>query len=451
MKRLWVAPTLFLAAATVNAEPVDLQQAVAMAMEADPRIEERVHLVEAARALLQEAEGHMGWSLDSNSFVGIGPQADGNIFEGSECTEQRCELRDDRYDLNNGFSPWFFVSVSLIKPLNTFGKVENYADAAKANIQIKNEDVRLQRAGIILEVKRAYHGYLAARDGRLLLDDVDRRLQRAADLVQRWLDEGEGDAALSDLYALQSGQALVQKFRAQAAALENVALAGLKVVTGVGMENELEVADRRLMPLPLPELTLAEAQDRAMARRPEMKQLEAGLRARRSLVEAKKSEVKPNLYTGVVGALSFTPGRKNLENPFIYDPLNERALTPVLGLQWNWSPGVADARAAAARAELNALISKSTLARQGIPFQVAEQYYQVQGYHEAVERLEDASRAARRWMVASYTDFEAGLQTADKVMFAFQGYVVAATDYLQTTFEYNMKVAALENAMGVEP
>lgn len=450
MKRLWAA-ALLLAAATVNAEPIDLQRALAMAMEADPRIEERAHLVDAARALLQEAEGHLDWSLDSNSLVGIGPQADGNIFEGGECTPGRCELRDDRYDLNNGFSPWFFISVSLIKPLNTFGKVENYADAAKANIRIKTEDVRLQRASIVMEVKRAYHGYLAARDSRLLLDDVNRRLQGAVDLLQQWLDNGEGDVALSDLYALQSGQALVQRFRAQAAALENIALAGLKVVTGVGMENDIEVADRRLRPLPLPQVTLTEAQQRAMEQRPEMKQLEAGLKARRSLVEAQKSEARPNLYTGVVGALSFTPGRENLANPFIYDPLNERALTPVLGLQWNWSPGVADARTAGAQAQLNALIAKSALARQGIPFQVAEHYYQMQGHFEAVERLEDASRAARRWMVASYTDFEAGLQTADKVMFAFQGYVMAATDYLQTTFEYNMKVAALENAMGVEP
>ena len=285
----------------------------------------------------------------------------------------------------------------------------------------------------------------------MLLEDIDRRLQGAVDLVQQWLDNGEGDAALSDLYALQSGQALVRRFRAQAQALENVAIAGLRVVTGVGMDNELEVADRRLMPLPRPEITLTEAQTHALEQRPEMKQLEAGLRARRSLVEAHKSEAKPNLYTGLVGALSFTPGRENLENPFIYDPLNERALTPVLGLQWTWSPGVANARTAGAQAELNALIAKSALARQGIPFQVAEQYYQVQGFHEAVERLEEATRAARRWMVASYTDFEAGLQSSDKVMFAFQGYAMAATDYLQTTFEYNMKVAELENAMGVEP
>ena len=432
------------------AETLTLEKSIERALGHDPRIEELRYVAKAAEALIDEVDGHGDWFIEGNSFVAVTTIAKGNIFVHDSCEPGACELRDDRYSVD-GFTPWFYAQVNLIKPLFTFGKLENYRAAAAANAEVKKGDTELQRAATVLDVKRAYYGYLTARDSRLLLDDVKKRLQGAIDLVQEWLDEGEGDVSQSDLYALQSGQAMVAKYRVQAQAMEQVALDGLKILVGMALDQPLEVADRRLRPVPLPEAALADLQARALEQRPEMAQLEAGLRARRALVMAHKAEIKPNVYAGVGGLISYSPGRERLENPFIYDPFNDAGLTPMLGMEWKWTGEVTNARTAAAEAELNALIAKASLARQGIPYQVAEQYYQVQGNFEAVRQLEKAARSARRWMVASYTDFEAGLEKAEKIMMALQGYVLAATDYLQTTFEYNMRVAQLDNAVGTKP
>ncbi|MFC1748357.1 TolC family protein [Pseudomonadota bacterium] len=446
MKKL-LAPVLLGACFSVSAETIDLEQAIALAMDADPRIEERKHLVDAAHGLLSEVNGNGDWFVDANAFVGLAPQIDGNIFKGGACNNAQCELRDDRYDLN-GLTGWMNLEMGIIKPLYTFGKIENYAEAAEANIRIKGEDVALQRHATVLDVKKAYYGYLAARDGRYLLEDVDKRLQKAMDLVTEWLENDEGDVKQADLYALEAGQGVLGKFRAQASALEKIALDGLKVVTGKGLDAELEVADRRLKPVALPEASLGEMKLLALIERPEMRQLAAGLKARRALVEASKADGMPNVYAGVVGMISYAPGRDRIDNPYIYDPFNDAGLTPIVGLKWDWKGGVIEGKTKTAQAELSALIAKSDLAREGIPYQVAEQYYQVQGYSEAVQQLENASRSARRWMIASYTDFEAGTEKADKVMMAFQAYVLAMSDYLETTFEYNMHVAKLNAATG---
>jgi outer membrane protein TolC len=120
----------------------------------------------------------------------------------------------------------------------------------------------------------------------------------------------------------------------------------------------------------------------------------------------------------------------------------------VIGLKWDWADGVQSAQVAQAEAQLNALIAKASQAREGIPYQVAEQYHQVNAYHDAVAHMADASRSARRWMIASFADFEAGQQTGDKVVTAFQGYVLAHTQYLQTVFDYNMHVAKLLHVTG---
>ena len=428
----------------LHAETVTLDQAVNQALNHDPRIEEVNHLVNAARAMVDEAQGHKGWAFDLNSFLGIAPAVNGGLFENGSCAAGDCKLRNDRYDLK-GFSLWGDVTLSVVKPLYTFGKIENYTKAAEANVEVKQGDVRLKRGETVLDVKRAYFGYLAARDGFLLLTDVKQRVDGTVELVKQWLHDQNGNVRQSDLYALQSGSALIGRYLDEADALD-----GLKVLTGAGLGSDLMVADRALTPVALPAMDLPALEKQALSKRPEMGQVEAGLRARRALVAANKANVTPNLYAGVAGFLSYAPNRDHLDNPYISDPFNDYGLSPVIGLKWDWTGGVQSAQVAQAEAELNALIAKAAYAREGIPFQVAEQYHQVQAYHDAVAHMADASRSARRWMIASFADFEAGQTAGDKVVTAFQGYVLAHTQYLQTVFDYNMHVAQLLHVTGVD-
>lgn len=433
----------------VRAEPVNLQQAVDRALHHDPRVEEVDRLVDAARALVDEAQGHKGWSFDVNAFLGLAPAVDGGLFEGGGCVPGNCTVRSDRFD-PSGLSLWTNVTLSVIKPLYTFGKIENYTEAARANVIVKQGDVRLRRGETILDVSRAYYGYLAAHDSRILLEDVKHRVDGTIESVKQWLEVDSHDVRQSDLFALQTGSAMIGRYLAQAGTLEQVALDGLKVLTGAGLNSDLTVADRALIPVAMPAMDLAALEEQALANRPEMAQVEAGLRARRALVAANKANDKPNVYAGAAGLLSFAPNRSRLDNPYIADPFNDAGLTPIVGLKWDWSSGVQSAQVAQAEAELNALIAKSAVAREGIPFQVAEQYHQVQGHHEAVAQLAEASRAARRWMIASFADFEAGMEKGNRVVTAFQGYVLAHTDYLKTVFDYNMHVAQLLNVTGVD-
>ena len=55
-----------------------------------------------------------------------------------------------------GTTPWRNLTPTTVKPLYTFGKTENYSAAARANVDVKQGDVRLRRGEPELEVKRAY-------------------------------------------------------------------------------------------------------------------------------------------------------------------------------------------------------------------------------------------------------------------------------------------------------
>jgi outer membrane protein TolC len=398
---------------------------------------------------LQEAEGSGGFRYSVDSFLAVAPGVDGGFYKGgSDSCSNDCEPRDDAYDLNDGLSLWGGLTFSIIKPLATFGRLENYQEAAQQNIYIKQQDVTLQRDETALQVVKAYYGYLTARDSRLLLEDTRQRLTSALDLVEGWLDDGSGKASQSDKFALQSGIGLIDKFLAEASALEQIAMAGLKLLTG-REEESIELSDSRLQPVALPEESLDDWIELARANRVEFKQVAAGLTARRALVEATRAEEKPIVFAGVAGSLAYAPGRDSLDNPYINDPFNHAAMSPVLGMRWQWDQGAQPARVAQAQADLDALVYKASFARMGIPFQVQEQFFTMQSKHKAIAAMRESSKAARRWMIAAYSDFEAGLQEADKVITALQAYVLAYAQYLSAVNDFNNGVSKLRSVSGV--
>jgi len=438
-----------LTATQLMALTVNLQQAIEMSLAADPRIKEREQLVEVARGMLQEVQGNAGWRVSANAFIGLTTSVEGGFYEGGafSCTALPCTPRSDSDDYD-GLSDWTHLEFALIKPLYTFGKIERYGEAAQGNIDLKRGELKQTRGDIVYDTKRAYFGYLTARDIRYFLEDMQSRLDKVISEVERELKEETGESKQSDLYALQSARGLIAKYAYQARAVESISLDGLRVLTGVGLGADLEVADSRLEPVPFPQIELAEFQALALQGRAEMVQLEAGLRARRALVEAKKAERLPDIYAGVIGAYSYASGRERLDNPYLTDPFNGGGLTPVVGVKWDNVFGASTARVNQALAELEALNYKKAFALMGVPFEASEAYANAHANFESQRALADGAAASRRWVVAALADFSAGFETADKLAEAVRNYALIQAEYLRTINDYNMNVAQLARMTG---
>lgn len=433
----------------VAEEPLSIERAIELALNRSPQVDEKQAFVRKAEGLLAEANGSGGLRYSVDTFLALTTNVEGGFFkDGEESCSANCQSRDDEFDFDDGISMWGGLTFNIIKPLMTFGRLEGYQEAAQNNILVKQQDVELQRDSIRLDVVRAYYGYLTARDSRLLLEDTRKRLVAARDLVMEWLEEGEGNVTQSDRYALESGLGLLDNYLAEASGFEQIAMAGLKLLTGID-SDVIELKDSRLNPLEFPQETLEQWIETAFENRPEFKQVEAGLAARRALVSATRSERKPIVFAGVAGTLAYAPGRDRLDNPHIFDNFNHAALSPLLGMRWQWEQGAQPARVAQAQAELDALIHTASFAREGIPFQVEEQFVLVNAKYKSLQSMRSSAKAGRRWMISAYADFEAGLERADKILTAMQVYVVAYSEYLKAVNDYNNHVFKLQSASGV--
>lgn len=446
IKALFASAALTVAT-IASAEPLTLERAIELAQQNDYRTLEKKHLAAAAEGLVQEAEGADGWLLDLTTALALTTKVEGGFFD--ENCNNNCDndnVRDDLYDVD-GITPFVALRATLIKPLMTFGKIENYKAAAEQLHKVKLEDVIIQQNQTGMDVVKAYYGNLAALGGIALLEEAADRLTAAEEIAEDLLDSDDADISEGDLYTLKAGKGLIQKFLAQAQGLQKTAHAGLALLTGQDAST-MTMASKRLRPLSLPSEDLETLQTMALENRPEMRQLEAGLKARRSLVKAKQAESKPNVFAGIAGTFAYAPGREQIDNPHVQDPFNHYAASPLVGLQWKWQGSRTAGQIAQAEAELRALEAKGHFARGGIPFQVAEAWYKVESGYEAQRALSTASRDARRAMLSAYLDFEAGTGEPAKALEALRTYTLTYADYLLTVNNYNNDVINLRRLTG---
>lgn len=435
----------------VQAQTVNLEQATQMALDADPSIEEQRANVAAAQALIQKVEGEGGIRASVNLYAALAPKAKDGLFTNgtNSCPAGGCTLRSDGNSIDDGITVTSGITASIIKPLYTFGKLSNYMTAAKYNKKLKTDEVSLAKGQTWLTVRRAYYGYLTARDTRKILVGVRHQLSDAEEPLKKKVDSGQG--SMRDVYALENGLGLLDKYIAEATSVEQIALAGLKTIIGVPIDDPLTVADDHITPVKMPEGSLKQYAQEALANRPEMHMAESGLAALRSYIQARKAERYPDIYAGVMAQAQYTPGRDRLDSPYIYDPLNTAFATPVIGVKWDFNPGVLSANVSSAEADLRGAVAKAQLAQIGIPYQVTEAYRNVESLHHQIESLQKARQASNRWMISSFLDFQAGLVDGGQLGLAVTGNTTTQVDYLKAINDFNMQVAQLRVATGDYP
>jgi outer membrane protein TolC len=447
LNSILLAALLCAAPGATWAVSVNLDQAVDMALNSDPRIREREAVVERARGLLDEVHGRAGLRIDANAYVSAVPGVDGGIFQNGASTCTTCTLRDDAGKFDDGISVLAGLQFALVHPLYTFGKVENYSEAARNNIQVREGDVRLTRAQTQLDVRRAYYGYLTARDTKVFLGDLLSKVDSVIAGIEKRKASGKPTSE-GNLYAVQAVRGSVGRYLAQAKAIEAVSMDGLKTLVGVPLSAQLEVSDAHIEPVALPEGSVDELVKTALAQREEMAQVEAGMTALRAMVKARRAEMYPDVYAAVVGGAAVAPGRDTLDNPYIFDNFNHAYAAPVLGVGWNIRPGMVNAQTRQAEADLREVTEKANFARIGIPFQVAEAYHRSKGGQEAAQQLKEGFIAGRRWFTTVFMDSEAGAVDMALLVEAFRTYTTMYGDYLLGINDYNMQVAQLRHALG---
>lgn len=434
------------ASAGESPEVLGLDDLIALALQKSPEIRAAEQDVVAARSDLAQAKAGQWAQMDvigltgpaqnaNNPYVSI--QQQGSGYVGTIQNRDKDEV-----------GIFGKLEVLIVQPLYTFGKISHRQDAAAAGVDAQRAAKDKKRGEVIRNVKELYFACIVANQGKSAAADTDDFIKDARRRIKSMLEVKSKNVDPSDLYRLEAFSAEVKQFKAKAESGAHMAYLALRKAIDYPPGKEFRLDVKELPKDTRALVTQEECIRKAMEQRPEFEQLKKGIEAQKSMVEAAKADLYPSFYLAGVGSFAGAPGREYFDNSYFSDDFNHVYGGVVLGALWHFDLGIGTGKVGKAKAEHLKLVYTKDYAERNIPLEVAKYYQDAVEAKASFEAYEKAAVAARKWIVAAFSNFDFGLGTAKDMFDAIDRYGKNQGEYLHALFNYHMALANLSYATG---
>jgi outer membrane protein TolC len=441
---LWVSGAL-----AQTPQVLGLEQLIHLALENSPELKQATQSIAAAISDVDQARAARWAQVDVTAVAGIVGNAKKPLVVVSTQPEADGSLRGRiEEDNSNGYGPFGRLEFTISQPLYTFGKIAHRQEAATETVAAQRVAKEKTRGEVILKVKQLYFALILAQQGQEAAANVEAFVADARQRIKRLLAAGSPNVDDGDLYRLEAYAAETKRFKGRAQSGSALTYFTLKQVIGLTPQQEFVLDTREL---PRDTRALGEQQEyiqQAMRLRPEFEQLDKGLEARHSLVEAAKADLYPSLFATAIGSFAGAPGRERLDELSVGDDFNHTRAGLVLGARWHFDLGILQGKIRRAQADYQRLVHTKELATMNIPIEVVKFYQEAQENLTAFQALEQAVTASRKWVVVAFSNFDIGLGQARDIFMAIERYGKNRGDYLEALLKYHLALANLSYAIG---
>lgn len=432
-----VGPLPARAASSESPRVVSLEEALKLAIEASPQIKEEQFGVLIRRSQRKQADAARFAQLDLTVVGGPSPRARGNQISSPDSKGSA--------DITGVFGTAVF---SIIQPIYTFGKIKGFREAAARGEAVSQAQVHQKATEIAMLVYEAYYGYQLATALENLALEIGDRLTGTRENVQRLLDAEAPGVDNVDLFKLQTFEGELNKQLNDIRQGKAFALDGLRTLMNLPQDTELELAATALRPVERDMEVLENYVRDSRQLRPEFVQAREGVKAFEALVSAAKADYYPLFFVGLVGSIAEATNRDYFTNPFVFDRLNDDAISPVVGFKWHYDLGITTGKVDEAKAKLGQVQQKEALAEVGIPFQVRQARLDVERHRDNITATKKGYRNGRKWLVAALSNFDLGVGEGKDVADAAVAYAKLRASYFQAVYNYNLGLAKLDHVAG---
>jgi outer membrane protein TolC len=302
------------------------------------------------------------------------------------------------------------------------------------------------RQQLAYDVRRAYFALQLALDLQQMLHETLPRLREALEHVEDQIATGDEEVDETDRYRIAAALAEVEARAAQIHHLESSSRAALRLLTGVRRfrvpECPMARVDARLLPV--------EAYvENALSERPEVRMLEAAVRARESSLDITRAGFLPDIGLAYLFRTSYAPGITDQTNPFVIDYANYMQIGAGLVMRWSIDLWGNAYRVDRESAQLEDVRARSLEARIGLELEVTEAYNTAVEAREREAAYDRGRRQTRAWFIAASQGIELGTSELDDLVDAARQYLTARYSHLQAIHDTNSAYANLERVSTV--
>jgi outer membrane protein len=425
-----------LAPAAVGQTPLSLRQAVSMALEKNPQRRMAVADQHAAEAGVQEARSGL---LPRVSFTESATRGNDPVYVfGTRLRQERFTVADFALNRLNTPTPIGNFSSRFSGNWSLFDSFANLKSVARAKDLRQAAGHQLERADqeTIFRVVQAYLGLLLAQKEQDVAEQSVKTAQSILDRSQARYQSGV--VVQSDLLSAQVRLASRQEELIRARS--NLAFAAAQLDTAMGVPADTEFQPSQgLSEGALPQAALADLETRALASRPDLKQIAAQHTAQEKSVSIAKSAFGPKL------------------NAFGGWETESATLSQVQGNNWVaglelqldlFQGGARKAQLTRERALQERIAAAHQAAADQVRLEVRRAYYDFDSARQQVVVGQAAVGQAEESMRINQNRYDAGITTITDLLTIEEATRRTQTGYWEAVYRLRTSYANLELATG---
>jgi outer membrane protein TolC len=352
-----------------------------------------------------------------------------------------------RLDLLTGLGPFTRLEIKVNQPLYTFGKLKAHIEAAEKGLEAKEASLARFEGQVITTLKELYYMILLNEDLYRLVSNTEEELGKAVEKAEELLEEDEGKLTQHDILKLRYGYNRSAGKRLEIEKAKRLIHSALRSLLYFKEDQDFVLTEKRLKPVKITLDGLDIYKKQAAKRRPEWKQLDAGIEAKQAELLAEQKQYYPDIFAFGLLEYATAPNRDRQENPFVLEEFNFFWGGAYLGWRMALDFGMPK-KVAQKRAELLALRHQKREATTGMLLEVERAYQEVVEKQESLKFARKARKNGRALSALSAANFYIGLGEAKEVFEAFQMYTEGAAEYYMAIKDFNMAVAELARVTG---
>ena len=355
----------------------------------------------------------------------------------------------EKYDFSK-MGPFWGVEGKFVQPLN-LGQYHAGKEALQADLQQKSFEIENQIHQKDVELQTYYYNYLLALEMKRLADDAKQQVDKAYDQMEEALDDDDPNVSQMDFLNLKAKMHTVKEGVTDAElGMKRVQLA-IRFSLGLQEDDVFVAEDSVLLPRTEPLPSLDEVRELTGKHHPELRQLSAGLRARRLQMDLAEAKLAPEFF--VMGEFEYVKswaGNRSVmqKNAFAQDAVNRLTGAIGIGLRYrlnfwsNWE------KYKESRTEYRGLQLKEAYATNGLVAKAEEQYYLVVAAKEKMDALQESLRASESILKGAAMQYDLDKSKSGDLVSAYTQNVSVKKDYYFAVCKYNVEFAQLIAKMG---
>ncbi|MDB5038637.1 MAG: hypothetical protein JWQ35_2165 [Bacteriovoracaceae bacterium] len=356
-------------------------------------------------------------------------------------------------DFENGFSlsglgGFVRVEMNAVQPIYTFGKISNAIQAAEGGKQLAEAEEKRKIGELRLLIKRAYYTLQLSFDSTEILKDVEKKLADANDKVEELLIKNAENVSEIDRLKIRVFSADVKSRSLDADRAGRLARSAIAELANISGDWEL---DQKSLAAEKPNgLKKEDIINYSLKSKPEIVQLNRLVEMKQAEARAVKANLFPTIFLGGQLEYAKSPGRTDINNPYLNDPFNLFNVGAVLGLQQDLSMLKTIKKADSARAEADRVEAQRDQLVIKTKLDAEKSFEEAFSALQGMQINEEGFRAARSWLTSTGLSFNLGTSETKDVLESFAAYFKARVDLIKSVYNLNLSLAELSQVSGIE-